>query len=152
MFRVIIAFFSYYELFFDIFISWIPFYFELKLAFLIYIVLPQSKGSIVVFNQYLKPFLKKREESIDNFISSIIQFIVDRLGPFKFGIFSEDSSRASEVSMQEESNVNNDSSEDEILSSPKIRRRGSKKLGLQKNSPVKNLKAGISTIAKHLAM
>ena len=43
----------------DVFISWIPFYFVLKLGFLVWCCHPASKGAVVVYNVAIKPFVKK---------------------------------------------------------------------------------------------
>ena len=45
---------------------WIPFYYELKLALVVWLIHPQSKGAAVVFQQMVQPLLKKHEKDIDD--------------------------------------------------------------------------------------
>lgn len=57
--------FSVAEYWLDIFISFIPFYYEAKILFLVWLQLPQTNGATFVYHQYMKPFLKKHESRID---------------------------------------------------------------------------------------
>ncbi|KAK0464996.1 TB2/DP1, HVA22 family-domain-containing protein [Desarmillaria tabescens] len=65
------------------FISWLPFYWEAKTVFLLFLSLPQTQGSTFVYDTYLKPFFVKNHNSIDSGIisiqGSIISFIHTRL-------------------------------------------------------------------------
>ena len=45
---------------------WIPFYYELKLALVVWLIHPQSKGAAVCFQQFVQPLLKKHEKDIDD--------------------------------------------------------------------------------------
>eukprot|EP01043_Picozoa_sp_COSAG02_P059307 COSAG02_NODE_7534_length_2970_cov_3.220132_3_plen_249_part_00 len=45
---------------------YIPFYYELKLALVIWLIHPQSKGAEVCFKQFVQPLLKKHEKDIDD--------------------------------------------------------------------------------------
>ena len=62
---VIFAFFSLIETFRDFLLYWIPFYYAFKLAFLLWAMLPQTKGSKFLYDSFLKDFLKKSESRID---------------------------------------------------------------------------------------
>jgi receptor expression-enhancing protein 5/6 len=62
---VIFAFFSIIEVFVDILLYWIPFYYAFKLAFLLWAMLPQTKGAKFLYDAFLKDFLKKNESRID---------------------------------------------------------------------------------------
>ena len=62
---VIFAFFSIIEVFADFLIYWIPFYYAFKAAFLIWAMLPQTKGAKFLYDSFLKDFLKKNESRID---------------------------------------------------------------------------------------
>ncbi len=62
---VIFAFFSLIETFKDFLLYWIPFYYAFKLAFLLWAMLPQTKGSKFLYDSFLKDFLKKSESRID---------------------------------------------------------------------------------------
>lgn len=43
----------------------IPFYFEAKLLFVLWLVLPQTRGATLLYVSYIDPFLAEHEESID---------------------------------------------------------------------------------------
>merc|ERR1712150_360819 len=62
---VVYAFFSIIETFVDILLYWIPFYYAFKMAFLLWAMLPQTKGAKFLYDSFLKDFLKKNESKID---------------------------------------------------------------------------------------
>jgi receptor expression-enhancing protein 5/6 len=62
---VIFSFFTVIEHFVDIILYWIPFYYAFKLAFLLWAMLPQTKGAKFLYDAVLKDFLKKNESRID---------------------------------------------------------------------------------------
>jgi len=62
---VVYAFFSIIEVFTDILLYWIPFYYAFKMAFLLWAMLPQTKGAKYLYDSFLKDFLKKNESKID---------------------------------------------------------------------------------------
>ncbi|KMT06667.1 hypothetical protein BVRB_7g158310 [Beta vulgaris subsp. vulgaris] len=68
---IIVAVLSVCERFGDIFISWVPFYGELKLAFIIYLWYPQTKGTSYVYESLLRPFVSKHETDIDKNLQEI---------------------------------------------------------------------------------
>ena len=43
----------------------IPFYFLLKIAFFVYLFLPETNGAIVVFEKVIKPIFLKNKSRID---------------------------------------------------------------------------------------
>jgi len=49
---------------------WIPFYAWMRLIFLLYLILPQTQGAKVLYQDHVHPFLEKNELAIDDFISS----------------------------------------------------------------------------------
>jgi receptor expression-enhancing protein 1/2/3/4 len=49
----------------DFFISWLPLYSEAKLAFIVYLWHPQTKGTSYVYATFVRPFVAKYEEEID---------------------------------------------------------------------------------------
>ncbi|ETW86921.1 hypothetical protein HETIRDRAFT_377595 [Heterobasidion irregulare TC 32-1] len=51
-------------------LSWFPFYWEIKTAFLLYLSLPQLQGSSFIFKNYLEPFYGSHEADIDAGIAS----------------------------------------------------------------------------------
>mmetsp|Transcript_100 Transcript_100/g.184 ORF Transcript_100/g.184 Transcript_100/m.184 type:complete len:184 (+) Transcript_100:54-605(+) len=62
---VIYAFFSVIEVFIDFLLYWIPFYYAFKFAFLLWAMLPSTRGAKYLYDSFLKPFLKKNESKID---------------------------------------------------------------------------------------
>jgi len=62
---IIYAFFSILEVFDDFLLYWIPFYYAFKLAFLLWAMLPQTKGAKFLYDAFLKDLLKKNESQID---------------------------------------------------------------------------------------
>ncbi|KAH9614118.1 hypothetical protein KSS87_010574 [Heliosperma pusillum] len=62
---IIIAVLSVCERFGDIFISWVPLYGEMKLAFIIYLWYPRTKGTSYVYESILRPLVTKHETDID---------------------------------------------------------------------------------------
>jgi receptor expression-enhancing protein 5/6 len=62
---VIFAFFTIAETFIDYLLYWIPFYYAFKVAFLLWAMLPQTRGSKLLYDNFLRDFLKKNESRID---------------------------------------------------------------------------------------
>jgi len=62
---VVYAFFSIVEVFIDFLVYWIPFYYAFKLAFLLWAMLPQTKGAKYLFDTFLRDILKQNESKID---------------------------------------------------------------------------------------
>ncbi|KAI3798328.1 hypothetical protein L1987_33599 [Smallanthus sonchifolius] len=68
---VIVAILTVFERVGDIFISWVPMYGELKLALIIYLWYPKTKGTGFVYDAMLRPFIVRHETDIE---SSLKQF------------------------------------------------------------------------------
>ncbi|CAM8980130.1 unnamed protein product [Rhodiola kirilowii] len=49
----------------DTFISWMPMYSEAKLAFIVYLWFPKTKGTTYVYSSFFRPYLAKHEPEID---------------------------------------------------------------------------------------
>uniref|UniRef100_A0A0G4FGB8 Receptor expression-enhancing protein n=1 Tax=Chromera velia CCMP2878 TaxID=1169474 RepID=A0A0G4FGB8_9ALVE len=62
---VVYALFSTLEVFADIILFWVPFYYLCKLVFLIWCMHPSSKGSVVCYNNLVRPFLMHHQKAID---------------------------------------------------------------------------------------
>ncbi|KIL68389.1 hypothetical protein M378DRAFT_21910 [Amanita muscaria Koide BX008] len=64
-------------------ISWIPFYYTFKSMFLLYLALPQTRGSSYIYTQHLQPFFKSHESQIDAALASlrvkVYSFVQERL-------------------------------------------------------------------------
>jgi len=55
----------------DLVVFWIPFYYELKLIFLLLLQIPQLGLAALLYQQYVRPFLIKNEEKIDNSVEQV---------------------------------------------------------------------------------
>ncbi|KAJ6439752.1 pathogenicity protein [Purpureocillium lavendulum] len=58
------------ESWFNFILFWIPFYGYLRLLFFLYLILPQTQGARVIYEEKIHPFLEENENSIDEFIAS----------------------------------------------------------------------------------
>mmetsp|Transcript_6597 Transcript_6597/g.7557 ORF Transcript_6597/g.7557 Transcript_6597/m.7557 type:complete len:348 (+) Transcript_6597:361-1404(+) len=67
-FWVVFAFITMYEYYIEIFVFWIPFYYTLKFAFLLWIMSPQTNGASTVFKNVLEPRLLRHQYFIDNIL------------------------------------------------------------------------------------
>jgi len=71
MYWVCFASFSVLETFSDYIIFWIPFYWELKLIFLIVLQLPQFKVAEKIYFNIVQPYMNKYSEPIDRFLNEV---------------------------------------------------------------------------------
>jgi len=69
MYWIVFALFTSAETFADIFISWVPFYYEVKVVFVIWLLSPYTQGSSVLYRKFIHPALARRENEIDDMIS-----------------------------------------------------------------------------------
>ncbi|KAG2045029.1 TB2/DP1, HVA22 family-domain-containing protein [Suillus americanus] len=65
------------------FVSWLPFYWEARTLFLLYLSLPQIQGSTYIYKTYLEPFCSKNEAELDSGIASaqdnVLGFLQSRI-------------------------------------------------------------------------
>ncbi|KAG5643331.1 hypothetical protein DXG03_001181 [Asterophora parasitica] len=52
-------------------ISWVPFYYTLKALLLLYLALPQTRGSSYIYTVHLQPFFRAHETQIDAALASL---------------------------------------------------------------------------------
>ncbi|XP_062856273.1 receptor expression-enhancing protein 2 isoform X2 [Trichomycterus rosablanca] len=69
MYWIVFALFSTAETVTDMFLSWFPFYFELKIAFVVWLLSPYTKGSSVLYRKFVHPTLSNKEKEIDEYIT-----------------------------------------------------------------------------------
>ncbi|KAJ0480658.1 hypothetical protein HanIR_Chr13g0634171 [Helianthus annuus] len=62
---VIVAILTVFERVGDMFISWVPMYGEMKLALIIYLWYPKTKGTWYVYEAMLRPFIENHETDIE---------------------------------------------------------------------------------------
>ncbi|XP_068436088.1 receptor expression-enhancing protein 1 [Clinocottus analis] len=68
MYWIIFALFTAVEVFTDMFLCWIPFYYELKIALVVWLLSPYTKGSSVLYRKFVHPTLSSKEKDIDEYI------------------------------------------------------------------------------------
>lgn len=84
------------EVFTDFLLYWIPFYYAFKLAFLLWAMLPQTKGAKFLYDSFLKDFLKKNESKIDQAIDDAKR-TAGSIGKEVIGVAGEGMSAASSL-------------------------------------------------------
>ncbi|KAG8329085.1 Receptor expression-enhancing protein 2 [Homalodisca vitripennis] len=70
MYWIVFALFTCAETFTDVFLSfWFPFYYEIKVVLVFWLLSPATKGSSILYRNFVHPALIKREQEIDEYIS-----------------------------------------------------------------------------------
>ncbi|ENN81353.1 hypothetical protein D910_02976 [Dendroctonus ponderosae] len=69
MYWIVFALFTCIETFTDIFLSWFPFYYEIKIILVIWLLSPATKGSSILYRKFVHPMLITKEKEIDEYIS-----------------------------------------------------------------------------------
>ncbi|XP_050293316.1 uncharacterized protein LOC126733907 isoform X3 [Anthonomus grandis grandis] len=69
MYWIVFALFTCTETFTDIFLSWFPFYYEIKIILVIWLLSPATKGSSILYRKFVHPMLSSREQEIDEYIN-----------------------------------------------------------------------------------
>ncbi|KMZ57785.1 HVA22-like protein h [Zostera marina] len=65
---ILVALLVIIETFSDLFISWLPFYYEAKLGLYVYLWLPKTQGTIYIYNNIIRPYISSNETDIDRTI------------------------------------------------------------------------------------
>lgn len=68
MYWIVFALFTTLETFLDIFVSWFPFYYEIKIVFILWVLSPATRGSSILYKKVVHPMLISREQEIDEMI------------------------------------------------------------------------------------
>ncbi|XP_053966862.1 uncharacterized protein LOC128868606 isoform X1 [Anastrepha ludens] len=69
MYWIVYAFFTCIETFTDIFLSWFPFYYEVKVIIVLWLLSPATKGSSTLYRKFVHPMLTRREQEIDEYLN-----------------------------------------------------------------------------------
>ncbi|CAG9857723.1 unnamed protein product [Phyllotreta striolata] len=69
MYWIVFALFTCVETFTDVFLSWFPFYYEIKIVIVIWLLSPATKGSSILYRKFVHPTLSSREQEIDDYIN-----------------------------------------------------------------------------------
>ena len=73
MYWTVFALFTTLETFLDIFFSWFPFYYEIKILFILWVLSPATHGSSLLYKKVVHPLLISREKEIDELIEKAKQ-------------------------------------------------------------------------------
>ncbi|VDK79393.1 unnamed protein product [Litomosoides sigmodontis] len=66
MYWIVFAFFCFIETIADVIVSfWLPFYYELKILFVLWLLSPWTKGASILYRKWVHPTLTKHERDID---------------------------------------------------------------------------------------
>lgn len=83
MYWIVFAFFTCIETFTDIFLSWFPFYYEVKVILVIWLLSPATKGSSTLYRKFVHPMLTRRE--------SVNMIIIDcEINPNQFDLIFQE--------------------------------------------------------------
>jgi len=77
-FWTVMAFVNLYDAYLEAFFSWIPFYSLAKAVFLVFIIAPQTKGAVLVYEKFVAPQLQKRADWIDQVLAPAIRLTLLR--------------------------------------------------------------------------
>jgi receptor expression-enhancing protein 1/2/3/4 len=73
MYWIVFALFTTVETLLDILMSWFPFYYEIKILFILWVLSPATRGSSLLYKKVVHPLLCSREKEIDDFIEKTKQ-------------------------------------------------------------------------------
>ncbi|NXD36606.1 REEP3 protein, partial [Copsychus sechellarum] len=68
MYWIVFALFFFFETITDLTVSWFPFFFFLKIAFVIWLLSPYTRGVFFFYRKFLHPLLSSKEREIDEYI------------------------------------------------------------------------------------
>eukprot|EP00457_Paulinella_chromatophora_P010816 gb/GEZN01010932.1/.p1 GENE.gb/GEZN01010932.1/~~gb/GEZN01010932.1/.p1 ORF type:complete len:225 (-),score=36.99 gb/GEZN01010932.1/:399-1073(-) len=65
---IVYGFFNTFESITDLLLAWIPFYYLLKIVFLVWLMAPQTMGATMVYKNLIEPQLAKYESKVDGIL------------------------------------------------------------------------------------
>ncbi|KAF0301123.1 Receptor expression-enhancing protein 2 [Amphibalanus amphitrite] len=68
MYWIVFAFFTCLETVTDLFLVWFPFYYEIKILLVIWLLSPVTRGSSILYKKFVHPWLERNENEIDQYI------------------------------------------------------------------------------------
>nr|XP_020635763.1 receptor expression-enhancing protein 4 [Pogona vitticeps] len=68
MYWIVFALFMATEAVAEAFLSWFPFYYEIKMAFVVWLLSPYTRGASLLYRNFVHPTLSRKEKEIDMFI------------------------------------------------------------------------------------
>ncbi|KAK7829460.1 hypothetical protein U0070_007234 [Myodes glareolus] len=68
MYWIVFALYTVIETVADQTLAWFPLYYELKIAFVIWLLSPYTRGASLIYRKFLHPLLSSKEREIDDYI------------------------------------------------------------------------------------
>ncbi|XP_061764693.1 receptor expression-enhancing protein 3 [Nerophis ophidion] len=68
MYWIVFALYTVAETITDLTLAWFPLYYELKVAFVVWLLSPYTRGASLIYRKCLHPMLSSREREIDEYI------------------------------------------------------------------------------------
>ncbi|XP_037353229.1 receptor expression-enhancing protein 3 [Talpa occidentalis] len=68
MYWIVFALYTVIETITDQTVAWFPLYYEIKIAFVIWLLSPYTKGASLIYRKFLHPLLSSKEREIDDYI------------------------------------------------------------------------------------
>ncbi|KAG7492698.1 hypothetical protein MATL_G00017320 [Megalops atlanticus] len=68
MYWIVFALYTVVETFTDLMVAWFPLYYEIKIAFVIWLLSPYTRGASLIYRKCLHPLLSSKEREIDDYI------------------------------------------------------------------------------------
>ncbi|KAG6830300.1 hypothetical protein H0H92_001378 [Tricholoma furcatifolium] len=78
---IVVGIFVAFERLAESFVTWLPFYWEIKIAFLSFLALPQFQGSTYIYNAYVEPLFVNYESDLDAGVFPVLCKIMVSLQP-----------------------------------------------------------------------
>ncbi|XP_056652021.1 receptor expression-enhancing protein 3 isoform X2 [Monodelphis domestica] len=71
MYWIVFALYTVIETLADLTVAWFPLYYEMKIAFLIWLLCPYTRGASLIYRKFLHPLLSSKEREIDDYIVQV---------------------------------------------------------------------------------
>ncbi|KAA0711017.1 Receptor expression-enhancing protein 3 [Triplophysa tibetana] len=68
MYWIVFALYTVVETITDLSLAWFPLYYELKVAFVIWLLSPYTRGASLIYRKFLHPMLASKERDIDDYL------------------------------------------------------------------------------------
>ncbi|XP_028916437.1 receptor expression-enhancing protein 3 [Ornithorhynchus anatinus] len=68
MYWIVFALYTVIETLADLTVAWFPLYYELKIAFVVWLLSPYTRGASLIYRKFLHPLLSSKEREIDDYI------------------------------------------------------------------------------------
>ncbi|KAG0227456.1 hypothetical protein BGW41_003815 [Actinomortierella wolfii] len=65
MYWTVLGMYTMVEYVADMVVFWLPFYYDIKILFILWMMLPQTQGSLYIYQVFVEPYLASHEQDID---------------------------------------------------------------------------------------